>query len=50
MRTVQAAHSPAFVFFQRELKQETIVKALERHGYHRYPIGAFVVVARPPAA
>jgi hypothetical protein len=48
--TVGRARSPAFVFFEREMKQETIVKALERHGYRRYPVGGFVVVARPPAA
>jgi hypothetical protein len=49
VRSVQAAHSPAFVFFQRELKQETIVKMLERNGYRSYRVGTFVVVARPPA-
>jgi 4-amino-4-deoxy-L-arabinose transferase-like glycosyltransferase len=47
LRAAQAAQSPAFVFFQRELKQEAIVKALERNGYRRYPVGPFVVVARP---
>jgi hypothetical protein len=50
VREVERSPSPGFVFFRPEVAQEQILPALERHGYRRYPVGDFVVVARPASS
>jgi hypothetical protein len=45
-REVKAARH-GFVFFRASVASIPIVVQLERHGYHRYLVGGFVVFAPP---
>ena len=36
-----------FIFYRKLVDSASVVPALERHGYRRYPAGHFVILARP---